>query len=99
MDAVSSTTRSATAGRPSFDAELKAVTLAREQGELITLKAAEAMIVAALQEPVMILRQLPELGRDPEEQQRLTAFLNSVLEAMRSGAASACSSGGPTSCS
>ena len=63
-----------------FDADVKALALAEQRGTLIRLEVAEAMIVSALQEPVIMLRQLPNLGRDPAEREKLTGFMNGVLD-------------------
>ena len=70
-----------------FDCETKALRLAQDRGELISLQAAEEMVINALREPVMLARQLPGLARDQSQKSALEAFANGLLEAIKSGAA------------
>jgi hypothetical protein len=69
-----------------FDASAKLLKLEEARGKLVTLDRALAMISEALSEPVILLRQLPSLGRDEAERSKLQAFLNGILEAMTEGA-------------
>ena len=69
-----------------FDAETKAIKIAETRGRLISVDRALGMISEALTAPLIMLRRLPELGRDPEERKRLEAFLNAVLNEIKDGA-------------
>jgi hypothetical protein len=69
-----------------FDAEVKVMKLAEQRGELVKLERAVGMITTAMSEAVVLLRQLPSLGRDEAEKQKLTVFMTAVLQAMRTGA-------------
>ena len=60
------------------------------RGKYVTVDMALSMIDAALKEAILTLRRLPELARDGEERPRLEAFMNGVLDAIRSGAQSVC---------
>jgi hypothetical protein len=75
--------------RTLYGAEEKLIRINTSWGKLIKLETALAMIDSALKEPVMMLRQLPELGQSPEEWARLDAFLSAVLQALKDGARSA----------
>jgi hypothetical protein len=76
-----------TALRTLDGAEEKLIRINVSRDKLIKVDAALSMIDSALKESVLLLRRLPELGRDPAEKQRLEAFLAAILEAMRAGAA------------
>jgi hypothetical protein len=69
-----------------FDAETKAIRIAETRGRLITIDKALAMITEALAEPILLLRQLPNLASDEAGRQRLGAFVNGILDAMKAGA-------------
>jgi hypothetical protein len=69
-----------------FDAETKAIRIAETRGKLITVDKALAMITEALAEPILLLRQLPNLAPDEAGRQRLQAFVNGVLDAIKAGA-------------
>jgi len=69
-----------------FDAETKAIRIAETRGKLITLDRALSMISEAFTEPLILLRQLPDLGRDTAERARLQTFVNGVLDAVKSAA-------------
>ena len=72
--------------RSLFDAEAKLMKLAEQRGELVSVDRAVAMVYAAMSEAVILLRRLPDLGRDEAEKARLTAFMSAVLQALRDGA-------------
>ena len=72
--------------RSLFDAEAKLMKLAEQRGELVSVDRAVSMVYAAMSEAVILLRRLPDLGRDEAEKARLTAFMSAVLQAMRDGA-------------
>ena len=69
-----------------FDAETKAMRLAQERGKLIPVEVALDMITESLREVTLMLRQLPEMGRDESEREKLSAFSKGCLEAIRTGA-------------
>jgi hypothetical protein len=69
-----------------FDAETKAIRIAEARGKLVTVDRALAMISESLAEPLVMLRQLPSLAKDAEERDKLQAFVNGILEAMKDGA-------------
>ena len=69
-----------------FDAEIKAIKIAETRGKLVSLDTALSMISESLSEPIIMLRQLPSLGRDEAERAKLEAFLSGILEAMKEGA-------------
>jgi hypothetical protein len=54
---------------------------------LISVDKALGLINEAMQSAIVVLRRLPEMGRDPEEGRRLEAFLNGVLSEINPGAA------------
>jgi hypothetical protein len=68
-----------------YDAESKRIKIDEARGKLISVDKALSMISEALAAPIIMLRRLPELGRDPEERKRLEVFLNAVLNEMRDG--------------
>lgn len=76
-----------TALRTLYASEEKLLKIDEAKGKLIRLDRALAMIDEALKEPVIMLRQLPDLARSPEEKSRLEVFLHAILGAMRDGAA------------
>jgi hypothetical protein len=53
------------------------------RGKLVRVEAALSMIDGAIKEVGFMLRQLPDLGKSPEEKARLGAFLSAVLNAMK----------------
>jgi hypothetical protein len=58
-----------------------------ERGKLIKLSRALEMITAALHEPLLLVKQLPELGCTPACKCKLETFAAALREAIRSGAA------------
>jgi hypothetical protein len=54
---------------------------------LISVDKALGLINEAMQSAIVVLRRLPEMGRNPEERRRLEAFLNGVLSEIKRGAA------------
>ena len=72
--------------RSLFDAESKMLRLNEARGRLISVDTALNMISEALAAPVITLRRLPDLARDPEERRRLETFLNAVLHEIQNGA-------------
>jgi hypothetical protein len=79
-----------TALRTLYGAEEKLIKINVSRGKYVTVDMALSMIDAALKEAILTLRRLPELARDGEERPRLEAFMNGVLDAIRSGAQSVC---------
>ena len=74
------------AAKAVYDAELKEIKIKEVRGKLVSVDRALNLINEAMQSAVLVLRRLPELGRDPEERRRLEAFLNGVLAEIKSGA-------------
>jgi hypothetical protein len=70
-----------------YDAEIKSIKIAEIRGQLISVDRALAMINEAMQSAILVLRRLPEMGRDPAERARLEAFMNGVLAEIKTGAA------------
>lgn len=70
-----------------FDAETKAIKIAETRGRLITVDRALAMVNEAVAEPLIMLRQLPNLAKDDAERAKFDAIVNGILVAMREGAA------------
>jgi hypothetical protein len=56
------------------------------KGKLVSVKLALEMIEGALREVALLIRQLPSLGRDEAERQRLDTFTRGLLEAIKTGA-------------
>ena len=69
-----------------YDAESKLIKINETRGRLVSVDRALNLINDAMQSAILVLRRLPELGRDPEERRRLEAFLNGVLAEIKSGA-------------
>jgi hypothetical protein len=82
-----------TALKTLYNAEEKLIRINVSRGKLIAVSEALSMINNSLQSGITVLRRLPELGRTPEERTRLAAFLNSVLNEFRAGAATSVHSG------
>jgi hypothetical protein len=70
-----------------YDAESKLIKINEARGRLITVDRALGMINDAMQSAILLLRQLPHLARDPQEKQKLEAFLTAVLSEIKMGAA------------
>ncbi len=70
-----------------FDAESRALKIGEARGRLIRVSVALELVNNSIQAGLLVLRRLPELGRTPEERARLEAFLSSVLNEFRAGAA------------
>ena len=79
-----------TALRTLYGAEEKLIKINVSRGKYVTVDMALSMIDAALKEAILTLRRLPELARNPDERPRLEAFMNGVLDAIRSGAERVC---------
>ena len=75
-----------TALKTLYGAEEKLIKINANRGKLITVDSALALVNEAMQEAILTLRQLPDLGGDAVEKERLAAFLNGVLDAIRRGA-------------
>lgn len=70
-----------------YDAESKLIKISEARAKLISMDRALSMINEAMQSAILVLRRLPELGRNPEERGRLEAFMNAVLTEIKAGAA------------
>jgi hypothetical protein len=75
-----------TALRTLYASEEKLIKINESRGRLVTVDRTLGMINESLQEVLLTVRRLPDLGRDEVEKGRLTAFLNGVLDAVRRGA-------------
>lgn len=70
-----------------YDAEVKVIKIREIRGRLFSADRCLNMINGAIQAATLVLRRLPELGKTPEERKRLEAFMNSVLNEFKTGAA------------
>jgi len=70
-----------------YDAESKLIKINEARGRLISVDRALSLINDAMQSAILVLRRLPEMGRDPDERHRLEAFMNGVLTEIKAGAA------------
>lgn len=75
-----------TALRTLYNAEEKLIKINVSRGKYVTVERALNMIDESLKAPILMLRRLPDLGRDSEERAKLEAFLNAVLNEMKAGA-------------
>ena len=69
-----------------FDAESRAIKIAESRGQLIRVEVALNMISASLAEPILMLRQLPNIAQTPQEKARLETCVNGILSTIRDGA-------------
>ena len=67
--------------------ELKTLEVQEKQGRLVPIEAVDLMIVSAISEPCLLLRNLVQLARDDGQRQALEAFSRSCLQALEQGAA------------
>jgi hypothetical protein len=70
-----------------YDAEAKLIKINEARAKLISVDRALSMINEAVQAAILVLRRLPEMGRDADERRRLEAFMNGVLAELKTGAA------------
>jgi hypothetical protein len=70
-----------------YEAESKLIKINEARGKLISVDRALSLINEALQSAILVLRRLPEMGRDADERRRLEAFMNGVLAELKTGAA------------
>ena len=82
-EAISLRREHVTAIKALYDAESKLIKINEARGRLISVDRAFAMINEAMQSAILVLRRLPEMGRDPDERRRLEAFMNGVLVEIR----------------
>jgi hypothetical protein len=81
--------------RTLYNAEEKMLKIDEARGRLISVDKALGLISEALSAPLILLRRLPELGKDPEERKRLEAFLSAVLNEIKDGAQRGFNRSGP----
>jgi hypothetical protein len=63
-----------TALKALYDAEAKPIKIHEARGKLVSIDRALGMINDALQEAILVLRRLPDLGRDAVEKAKLRRF-------------------------
>jgi hypothetical protein len=80
-----------------YETEAKSIKIDEARGRLVSVDRALNLINDAMQSAILVLRRLPELGRDPEERRRLESFLNGILSEIKSGAVEGFNRTGPSS--